>query len=164
MQALVYPAVIHQLLVCAGFADGAAIENHNLVGASDGREAVRNHDYGTVRHQIRQCPLHQHFGFGVQMRGGFVQDQDGCIFEQCAGYGDALPLAPAELDPAFADNRVVALRQTLDELVRQRASAARRISSRAAAGRPYAMLLATVSLNRNVSWATIPILARRVAS
>ena len=47
-------------------------------------------------HQIGQRLLHQHFRFGIQVRGSFVQNQDRRILQQRAGDGDALPLAAAE--------------------------------------------------------------------
>ena len=54
----------------------------------------------TVRllHQVGQRPLHQHFGLGVQVRRGFVQDQDRRILEQRARDRQPLPLPAAELD------------------------------------------------------------------
>ena len=99
--------------------DAALVEHHDLVGAADGGQPVRDHDHGAVLHQVGQRLLHQHFRFGVEMRGGFVQNQDGRVLEQGAGDGDALPLAAAQPHAAVADHRLVAFRQALDEFVRQ---------------------------------------------
>ena len=41
-------------------------------------------------------------GLGVQRGGGFVRQQDGRLFEQRAGNGNALLLAAGKLAPAFA--------------------------------------------------------------
>ena len=57
------------------------------------------------------------FAFGVEVAGGFVEDQDLRVGEDGAGDGDALPLAAAELHAALADERVVAVGQCVDELV-----------------------------------------------
>ena len=91
------PPCVDQFLVRADLADAPFFQHHDLVGAADGGEPVRDHDHGAVRHQIGQRPLHQHFGFGIEVRGGLVQNQDGRVLEQRAGDGDALPLAAAEL-------------------------------------------------------------------
>jgi hypothetical protein len=46
-------------------------------------------------HEVGESFLHIHFGFGVQLGSGFIQNQDGRILEDGAGDGDALPLAAA---------------------------------------------------------------------
>ena len=83
------PPPIHQFFVRADFADAAALQHHDLVGAANGGKPVRDHDHRAVRHQVRQRPLHQHFGFGIQVRRGFVQNQDRRILQQRAGDGHA---------------------------------------------------------------------------
>ena len=78
--------------------------------------------------------------------------------------GDALPLAAREREAALADERVVAVGQRLDELVRLRlARGLDRRPRRVAPGSPKAMLAATVVENRNVSSATVAIAPRRSA-
>src|SRR4030095_5496427 len=54
---------------------------------------------------------------GVQTRRGLVEDQHGGLRQNRAGDGDPLPLAAAQLDAAFADDRVVASRKAQDELL-----------------------------------------------
>ena len=92
----------------------------------------------TVRLLIRfwQRALHQHFRFGIQVRSGFVQNQDGRVLQQRAGDGDALPLAAAQLHAALADHGVVSLRHALDEFVGQRVARGFANSSSLALGRP----------------------------
>ena len=80
VQPLVDAAVADQLLVRADLADVPLLEDDDLVGAADGGKAVGDHDHGAVLHEIGKRPLYQHFGFGVQMRRGFVQDQNGAFF------------------------------------------------------------------------------------
>ena len=100
------------------FADAALVEHHDLVGAADGGKPVGDHDDGAMFHQVGQRLLYQHFALGVQMAGGFVENQDGRVLEQRAGDGDALALSAAEARAAIADHGVVAFGQALDELVR----------------------------------------------
>ena len=54
-------------------------------------------------------------------RGGrVVEDEDARVDREGARDRDPLPLSARERDAAFADDRVVSLRQALDELVRLR--------------------------------------------
>ena len=65
-----------------------------------------------------------HFGFGgaVERVSGFVEDEDGGVFQHDAGDADALLFAAAEFQAAFADARVPALRQAFDEVQQLRAA------------------------------------------
>ena len=58
-------------------------------------------------------------GFGLRIDGtrGFVHDEHRTICEERTGDGDELSLAPRELESAFSQPRVVALRESGDELV-----------------------------------------------
>ena len=70
-------------------------------------------------------------GLDVDARGGVVEDEDARVHHEGPRDGDALALAAAEREAAFADDRVVALGEGCDELVglrglRRRAHLARR--------------------------------------
>jgi phosphatidylserine decarboxylase len=56
--------------------------------------------------------------FGVQVAGGFVQNQDLRRFEDGPGDGQALLLPSRKFHAAFANERVVLLRQPHNEFVR----------------------------------------------
>jgi hypothetical protein len=56
-------------------------------------------------------------GLGIDRRGGLVEDQDARVDQQRAGDGDALALAARQALAAFADQRIVAVRQAQDEVV-----------------------------------------------
>src|SRR5690242_18591700 len=103
-----------------GFTDPALFQHDDLVGAPDGRKAVGDHNHGAVLHQIGKRLLYQHFTLGVEVAGGLVQNQDGRVLDQRPRDGDALALAAAELEAASADHGLIAVRQTRDEIVRQR--------------------------------------------
>ena len=64
--------------------------------------------------------LHVALGFGVERRRSLVEQDDRRILDQRAGDGDALALAAGELQPVFADRRIVSARQAEDEIVRMR--------------------------------------------
>ena len=53
--------------------------------------------------------------FGVEGGGGFVENEDGRVFEYGAGYAEALALSAAEGDAAVADGGLVAEREGVDE-------------------------------------------------
>src|SRR5215204_3666977 len=67
--------------------------------------------------QISQAFLNKCFGFAVQAGRGFVEDQNARVREQCAGDGYSLPLATGQFNPAFANDRVVAIWKFLDEFI-----------------------------------------------
>ena len=79
-------------------------------------------NHGFALHQGFKAFLDGRFHFGVQRRGGLVHDQDRCVLEQYPGNGDALALAPRQLDPALTHVGVEAaaalgIGQVGDELV-----------------------------------------------
>ena len=61
--------------------------------------------------------LDQPLALGVQIAGRLVQDQDRGILQDGPRDRHPLALAAGELDPPLADQRVISLRQPLDELV-----------------------------------------------
>jgi hypothetical protein len=60
--------------VCPSLADLGVFEHQNLVGAADRRQPMSYHKSGSSNHQVRQCLLYEHFGFGIELGGGFVQN------------------------------------------------------------------------------------------
>ena len=98
--------------------DAAAIQHHQPVGAPQGAEPVSHGDGGAPLHQVVERLLDLLFGRGVDRGSRLVQDQDARIDQQRAGDGDALALAARQRLPAFAHQRIVAVRQAQDELVR----------------------------------------------
>jgi len=72
---------------------------------------------GAARGQAPERRLDQALGAGVERRGRFVEDQDGRVLQHHARDRDPLLLAARDLQPALADQRVVAVRQKADEVV-----------------------------------------------
>ncbi len=69
-------------------------------------------------HQRLHRPRDPRLGRRVERAGGLVEDQDRRVLQQGAGDRQALPLTAGEGRAALADDGVVALRLTDDELVR----------------------------------------------
>ena len=82
---LIDAAAAHQLFVGAHLRDPALVQHHDLVRPADGGQPVRDHDHRAARDQVAQRALHQHLRFGVQVRGGLVQDQDGRVLRAAPG-------------------------------------------------------------------------------
>ena len=101
----------------AAFDDAAGFDDQNLVGATDGGEAVGDDEGGAAAHQVAQTFLNERFGFGVEAGSGFVENQDARIGEDGAGDGDALALAAGKFYAAFADDGVVTFFKVFGEFV-----------------------------------------------
>ena len=67
--------------------------------------------------QAFQGLLDQGFGDGVDVGGGFIQDQDARVGQDGAGDADELALPDREVDAAFQDAGLVAIRQGADKVV-----------------------------------------------
>ena len=100
------------------FDDLAILDDEDGVGMHDGVQAMRDHDGGAVLAEMLDRFLHLFLGFRVERGGGFVQQHDWCISDQGAGDRDPLALASGQLRTMLADGRVVAERETHDEVVR----------------------------------------------
>ena len=73
-------------------------------------------DGGARFHDAFECALDQALVFSVKSAGGFVEEQDGRVFQDGAGDGEALPLSAGKLHAAFAEPGFVALREGFDKL------------------------------------------------
>lgn len=76
---------------------------------------MRDHQCGAVDHQILELRLNDAFGFRIQRRGRFIENQDGCVLEQRASNSYALPLTARQQDAAIAYDGIQAGGQILDE-------------------------------------------------
>jgi hypothetical protein len=95
----------------------ATIDHQEPIGAPYRAEPVGNDQRGSSHQQLSHGILDEPLALGVQIAGGLVQDEDRRVLENGTGDGDALPLTSRQLDAPLADDRIVAVRQTLDELV-----------------------------------------------
>ena len=100
--------------------DPAAVEDDELVGKGECREAVGDDDRRPVPHRLTETQPDLRLGRRVHGRRCVVQDQDPRVEQQRPCDRDPLALAARERDPTLADHRVVSLRQRGDEVVRLR--------------------------------------------
>ena len=83
-----------QVIMSSLLHDAALLEHQDPVGVFHGGEAVGDYQGSAVFGETLQGRLYIAFRFGIQCRGGFVQQQDRGVFDQCPGNGQPLPLAP----------------------------------------------------------------------
>ena len=97
--------------------DAPALHHQDAVGVDDGGEAMGDDERRAARHQRIERALHERFVFRVERGSRLVEQQHRRVFQDRAGDRQPLPLAARQRDAALADQRVVALRQRLDEKV-----------------------------------------------
>lgn len=102
--------------VFSTFNNVAAIQNKNLIRVEDGGEAVGNDEAGSFFQQAIQGFLDKAFGGVVHAGGGFVEDEDGGIFQKGAGDGETLLFTNAETYAAFADFGVEPFGEAADKV------------------------------------------------
>src|SRR2546428_1535454 len=107
----VEPALSDQLSMPTLFDKAATVENQDDISREDGGQAMSDYERGAAGEQRPQRRLDELLRECVEVRGGFVQDDDTRVLQDHAGNRYALLLAAAESVAAFAHNRVVALRQ-----------------------------------------------------
>src|SRR5690606_9687483 len=116
MQPRVIAVLSQQLGMAATLDDLPLIHYQNQIRLLDGSQTVGDDESGTSLHDLIQRSLDMPFGFGIQCRGGLVENQQGRILEQCARNGQALALPTGKQYAVLTDEGVVALRHLLDEL------------------------------------------------
>src|SRR6187399_3166244 len=98
----------------AGFHNPPVSDDDDLIHVPYSGEPVSDDKGSASPHQRFQCFLNQPFVLGVERAGGFVQNEDGWILQNCPCDGDALALPTRKFDAAVSDQRGVTLRKTLD--------------------------------------------------
>ena len=96
--------------------EAALVEDVDGIGAEDGGEAVCDDETGAVASQSFEGLLDEVLGFGIDGRSGLIEEQNGRILQKGACDGDALTLASAEKDAAFANFGIEAVWQRADEV------------------------------------------------
>ena len=94
--------------------NAAIVQDDDVVGVSQGGDAVGDEDGSAVSHELAQVSENGFFSLGIHCRERVVQDQDAGQANQGAGQGGALLLAPGEGDAAFADQGVETAFEILD--------------------------------------------------
>ena len=94
---------IHEGAVGAALNDAALVHNPDLVGLLDGAQAVGDGEGGQAMAHVFDDRLDLGLGFGIDVGGGFVQQQEFRFQVEHPREGQQLPLAGAELLAALAD-------------------------------------------------------------
>ena len=95
----------------------ALVHDHYAVGTADRRETVGDHQRRAVLQQLAKSTLYQHLGVGIDVGRRLVEHQYPRTGREGPGEADELPLPQAQVTAALLELRVVALRQSLYELV-----------------------------------------------
>ena len=91
-------------IVIADFGDAAFLEDNDAIGLAERADPVRDRDSGSTLDQDIERFLNLSFGFRVDRRGGFVEDEDPRIGEQGSRDGDTLTLTSRQGLSAFAND------------------------------------------------------------
>src|SRR5262249_6238873 len=94
---------LEQLVVRALFVDEVVVEDDDLVGVLDRREAVRDRDGRAALHQVLEGVHDDLLRLRVERRRGLVEDEDGGVTDDRAGDPDPLALTARERRAALAD-------------------------------------------------------------
>ena len=88
--------------MCAPLAQLAVVQDEYLVGALDGREAVRDDDGGAVAQHALDGLLDELLGLGIDGAGRLVEDEERRVKGECACERDELLLPDRESRAALA--------------------------------------------------------------
>src|SRR5690625_684107 len=102
------------------FHDAAAVQHQNSFGILDGGQAVGDGQGGTARADLIEGAENRVLGARIERRSGFVENQDGRVFQQYTGDGDALFFTAGELQTALAHHGVETLRQLCNKVIEVR--------------------------------------------
>lgn len=138
-------------------ADGlhsAVFEEDDFIQSLHRRDAVRDEQSRLTCTALFQVVEDDFFRLGIHRRNRVVEDQDGRIFQQGAGDGDALLLAAGHRHAALAQNGLVAVLE-IHDIIPHIGHACRPLDVLGvASSTPKAMLWAMVSENRKLSCGT----------
>src|SRR5437867_2577742 len=109
-----------QLLVPPDLDDLAIFDHNNEIGTGDRGEAVGNHENRPSGRDLRKRLLDKALGFGIQVRGCLIENQDSWIAKECTGDGNALALPAGKLYAAFPHRREITFGKLQDKLVGHR--------------------------------------------
>ena len=93
----------HEFVVAAGFEDLAFAEDEDFVGAGGGGEAMGDEERCSAVHDLFEGLGDDFFTVGVEVGGGFVEDEYFGVGDEGPGDGEALEFAAGESDAAFAE-------------------------------------------------------------
>src|SRR6476646_12205104 len=99
--------------------NATAFHYYDHVRPAHGGKSVGDHDSRTIANEIGDGLLHQTFRLSVECGGRLVQNENGCVDQNCTSDSQSLALTAGKKDAALADNRIVTLGHFANEVVRQ---------------------------------------------
>src|SRR5262245_40957273 len=106
-----------QLAMRAALDDLAVLQHQDLIRAFDRRQPVRDDERRAAAAQRTEAVADHRFTLAIETRRRFVEYENSWISQNRAGDCDALALAAGQLHTSLADDRVVALLESVDEFV-----------------------------------------------
>ena len=106
-------ARVHKSFVRPTLDDASTVEDQDLVHLLHPHEPVGDDERGAARHELVGGLQHPGLRLGVQVGGGLVEDEEGRVLEERAGYGEALALAARGPETLLAEVGVEPVRATL---------------------------------------------------
>ena len=91
-QSVVDTLLREELFVCAAFFERAIFEDDDLIGVSNGGESVGDDHRRTIFSDVFEGTLDRGLCLVINGRGCFIEQEDGGIFEDGSGDGEALSL------------------------------------------------------------------------
>ena len=138
------PLAFEQSCVGSGFRNPAFVQDDDPVRGVDGVQAVGDDQGGPALRETVQGVPDETLALRVQAGGGLVQEQEGRVLQEGAGYRKPLCLAAGEALAPLPDLGVVTVRNSPDELRAPASSAARSTSDRLASVRARRMFSSTL--------------------
>jgi len=108
---------VDQVGVGTDFDEVAVFKNQDAVSADDAGEAVGDNEGGPALHEAVEGLLNEGFVLGVHAGQGLIEYEDGCVFQEGPGDGNALTLPTRKSDCPLSDVGVVAMGELGDEFV-----------------------------------------------
>src|SRR5262249_47030506 len=103
-------ATLEEFLVPPDVVNLATFEDEDRIGRNEHREAMRDRDDGAPVADAVDIGVDDRLALRVERAGRFVENQHRRIDDEGTGDGQALTLAAREVDGAFLEPGVVALR------------------------------------------------------
>src|SRR6266699_2819701 len=99
----VEPLHYQQPVMGAAFNDAPMIQYQDLIHALHRQQAMRDVQGDTSPREFIQGVQQGTLCQGIEVGGNFIEDKDGCVFQQCASDRQALALTTRQLQPLLSD-------------------------------------------------------------
>ena len=97
--------------------DPAVLQHDDLICRAHGGQTVGNHQDRFAFCQLPDGLLQLLLVFGIHAGRGFIQNDDGCVLQNCPCNGDSLLFPAGEAGAAFADPCLIAIGQRHDKVM-----------------------------------------------